>query len=53
MRAGSADILNTLKIERVFKAGYRANRQKVRPECNGADCDTRQILRRHEGLPCG
>ena len=39
------DILNTLKIERVYKAGYLANRQMVRPECASGDCETRRILR--------
>ena len=38
------EILNTLKIERVYKAGYLANRQMVRPECATGDCETRHIL---------
>jgi adenine deaminase len=38
------EILNTLKIERVYKAGRLANRQMVRPECATGDCETRHIL---------
>lgn len=46
------EILNTLKIERVFKAGYLANRQMVRPECASGDCETRRILHALEGREC-
>jgi imidazolonepropionase-like amidohydrolase len=46
------DMLNTLKIERVFKAGYTANRQMVRPECASGDCETRKILRAVEARSC-
>ena len=46
------DILNTLKIERVYKAGYLANRQMVRPECASGDCETRRILRDLESKKC-
>jgi hypothetical protein len=45
-------MLNTLKIDRVFKAGYAANRQMVRPECASGDCETRWILRALEGKGC-
>ena len=47
-----ADMLNTLKIDRVFKAGYAANRQMVRPECASGDCETRWILRALETKGC-
>ena len=46
------DILNTLKIDRVFKAGYVANRQMVRPECSSGDCETRWLLRGLEAGSC-
>ena len=46
------DILNTLKIDRVYKAGYLANRQMVRPECASGDCETRRILRDLEAKKC-
>lgn len=46
------DILNTLKIERVYKAGYLANRQMVRPECATGDCETRRILHSFQGRQC-
>jgi Amidohydrolase family len=46
------EMLNTLKIERVFKAGYVANRQMVRPECTSRDCETRRILHDLEAKPC-
>ena len=46
------DILNTLKIERVYKAGYLANRQMVRPECATGDCETRRILHSLQGRQC-
>lgn len=47
-----ASMLNTLKIERVYKAGYLANRQAVRPECSSGDCETRRILRTLESANC-
>lgn len=46
------DILNTLKIERVYKAGYLANRQMVRPECASGDCESRHLLRTLEAGRC-
>lgn len=46
------DILNTLKIERVYKAGYLANRQMVRPECASGDCESRRLLRELEAARC-
>lgn len=46
------EILNTLKIERVYKAGYLANRQMVRPECATGDCETRHILHSFEAREC-
>lgn len=46
------DILNTLKIDRVYKAGYLANRQMVRPECASGYCATRRILRDLEAKKC-
>jgi hypothetical protein len=46
------DMLNTLKIERVIKAGYTANRQMIRPECATGDCETRQILGTIEAKNC-
>jgi hypothetical protein len=45
-------ILNTLKIDRVFKAGYLANRQMVRPECANGDCESRRVVRELEARPC-
>ena len=45
-------ILNTLKIDRVFKAGYLANRQMVRPECARGDCESRRVARELEASPC-
>lgn len=45
-------ILNTLKIDRVFKAGYLANRQMVRPECAKGDCESRRVVRELEAGPC-
>jgi adenine deaminase len=47
-----ADILNTLTIEHVYKAGYLANRQRVRPECASGDCESRRLLRTLESAPC-
>jgi hypothetical protein len=44
--------LNTLKIDRVFKAGYIANRQMVRPDCASGDCESRRILHNLEAKPC-
>jgi hypothetical protein len=46
------DILNTLRIERVYKAGYQANRQMVRPECASGDCESRRLLRDLEAARC-
>jgi imidazolonepropionase-like amidohydrolase len=46
------DILNTLKIERVYKAGYVANRQMVRPECASGDCESRRLFRDLEAARC-
>jgi imidazolonepropionase-like amidohydrolase len=46
------EILNTLKIDRVYKAGYLANRQMVRPECASGDCETRRVLRDLEAKKC-
>jgi hypothetical protein len=46
------NILNTLKIERVYKAGYVANRQMIRPECASGDCETRHILHELEAKKC-
>lgn len=46
------DILNTLKIERVYKAGYLANRQMVRPECASGDCESRRLFRELEAARC-
>jgi len=46
------DMLNTLKIDRVFKAGYVANRQMVRPECASGDCETRRIVHNLEAQVC-
>ncbi len=46
------NMLNTLKIDRVFKGGYNANRQMVRPECASGNCDSRQILRSVEAQSC-
>ncbi len=46
------DILNTLKIERVYKAGYLANRQMVRPECASGDCESRRLFRELETARC-
>jgi hypothetical protein len=47
-----ADMLNTLKIDRVFKAGYVANRQMVRPECASGTCETRRILHELQAKAC-
>jgi imidazolonepropionase-like amidohydrolase len=46
------EVLNTLKIDRVFKAGYLANRQMIRPECAAGDCETRQILHGLQAKGC-
>jgi imidazolonepropionase-like amidohydrolase len=46
------EMLNTLKIDRVFKAGYIANRQMVRPDCASGDCESRRILHNLEVKPC-
>jgi len=46
------EVLNTLKIDRVFKAGYLANRQMIRPECAAGDCETRQILHGLQAKAC-
>lgn len=46
------DIHNTLKIERVWKAGYVANRQMVRPECVSASCASRRAIRAVEAEGC-
>jgi imidazolonepropionase-like amidohydrolase len=46
------EMLNTLKIDRVFKAGYIANRQMVRPDCASGDCESRRILHNLEAKPC-
>jgi imidazolonepropionase-like amidohydrolase len=46
------EMLNTLKIDRVFKAGYVANRQMVRPECASGDCETRRIVHNLEAQVC-
>jgi imidazolonepropionase-like amidohydrolase len=45
-------MLNTLRIDSVFKAGYLANRQMVRPECASGDCESRRIVRKLEAQPC-
>ncbi len=46
------NILNTLKIERVWKAGFVANRQMIRPECASGDCRSTQIIRELEAKSC-
>jgi hypothetical protein len=36
----------------VYKAGYLANRQMVRPECASGDCESRRLLRALEAQQC-
>ncbi len=44
------NILNTLKIEKIWKAGFLFDRQMVRPECESGDGPSRKIIREMMGL---
>ncbi len=47
------DILNTLKIVRVWKAGYQGRREMVRPECAKLEnCPSQEIIKKAQAMPC-